>query len=233
MKVLGIETATSICGVAVVEEESLLAERWINEQHIHSERIVRFVDEVLSESRVQLSEVAGIAVSIGPGSFTGLRIGLSAAKGLCYASGKPLVAVPTLDALVHRVIDFCDDGKIVCAVLDAKRDEVYSAWYERRGQRMDKKSDYRVLRRGEFLKILGSKSSVLVTGEEAERSIERMRTLKLNDNDLRGISAAPRELGRPSAQAIAVLGLKLLRKGKKSDLAALEPMYLKEFLVKV
>ncbi len=92
MKVLGIETATGVCGVAVVEEEALLAERWSSEQHIHSERIVRSVQVVLSESHLELHEVDGIAVSIGPGSFTGLRIGLSAAKGLCYASGKPLVA---------------------------------------------------------------------------------------------------------------------------------------------
>ncbi|MFQ5799800.1 MAG: tRNA (adenosine(37)-N6)-threonylcarbamoyltransferase complex dimerization subunit type 1 TsaB, partial [Bacteroidota bacterium] len=178
MKVLGIETATGVCGVAVVEEEVLLAERWSSEQHIHSERIVRSVQVVLSESHLELREVDVIAVSIGPGSFTGLRIGLSAAKGLCYASGKPLVAVPTLDALAHRVVGLCEEGKIVCTVLDAKRDEVYSAWYERRGPRMERKSDYQVLHREEFLKRLRSMSSVMLTGEDAGRSIDRIKILK-------------------------------------------------------
>lgn len=233
MKVLGIETATGVCGVAVVEEEVLLAERWSSEQHIHSERIVRSVQVVLSESHLELREVDVIAVSIGPGSFTGLRIGLSAAKGLCYASGKPLVAVPTLDALAHRVVGLCEEGKIVCTVLDAKRDEVYSAWYERRGPRMERKSDYQVLHREEFLKRLRSMSSVMLTGEDAGRSIERMRSLKRSDEDWRGISAVPLELRSVSAQAVAALGLEMMREGKTFDLAELEPMYLKEFLVNV
>lgn len=226
MRVLGLETATSVCGAAIVEEEAVLAERWTHEQHVHSERIVRFVEEVLSESRLELRELDGVAVSIGPGSFTGLRIGLSVAKGLCYASERPLVVVPTLDALAHRLIDWCDEEKVVCAVLDAKRDEVYSAWYEKRGQRMEKKSSDCLSRREDFLRSLASKSSIVLTGEDAERLLEQL-------NRLGGIAIAPSELRRASARAVAALGLQLLREGKTADVSSVEPTYLKEFLVKL
>ena len=231
MRVLGIETATSICSVAVAQAQEVLAERWTGEQHVHSEKFIRLLMDVLAEVHLNLDDVDGIAVSVGPGSFTGLRIGLSAAKGLCHASGKPLIAVPTLDALVHRTIGVCHEGSVVCAVIDAKRDEVYSAWYEKRGQSMEKRSDYRVLLRDEFVKTLGSRSSVLVTGEDAERSLERLRVLRGGDGHLKGISVAPRELRRASAEPVALLGVSMLTKGSTSDLAGIEPMYLKEFLI--
>ncbi len=232
MKVLAIETATSICGVAIADENTVLSERWTSEQHIHSEKIVGFVEQALSESDLTLREVDGIAVSIGPGSFTGLRIGLSAAKGLCYASSKPLAAVPTLDAVAHRIVDHCDEGRTVCVVLDAKRDEVYCAWYEKRGQWMEKKSGYQVLGREAFLETLESKASVMLTGEDAERSVEHLKILKGENGVGREIVVAPRELSMASARSVASLGFKMLKEGRTSDLADLEPMYLKEFLIK-
>lgn len=99
MNLLGIETSTAACGVAVVSDGGMNVERSIVEAHIHSEKLLTLVRTVLGEAKIGLNEIDAVAVSIGPGSFTGLRIGLSSAKGLCYALEKPLLTVPTFDAI--------------------------------------------------------------------------------------------------------------------------------------
>lgn len=159
--ILAIETATDVCGVALVHRGMCIAQRVVGGKNIHSERLMVLVDEVLREACVEMSALDAVAVSIGPGSFTGLRIGLSAAKGLAYARSLPLVPVPTLDALAYEALRMeawnsdtcilssneaqcgcaettidlssarCGKGAtIVCAAIDAKRDEAYYAFYE-------------------------------------------------------------------------------------------------------
>src|SRR5712692_6734191 len=99
MIVLGIETATAVCGAAIVEDAGVRAEASIEAEHIHSEKLISLIDEALNRATIPFSSIDSVAVSIGPGSFTGLRIGLSVAKGLVYAGGKSLAAVSTLEAL--------------------------------------------------------------------------------------------------------------------------------------
>ena len=106
MKILGIETATSVCAAAIVDDGDVLTEQWIEAQHSHSEKLITLIDKCLQTVNCELKSLAGIAVSIGPGSFTGLRIGLSVAKGLSYASGVPLVSIPTLKALAWNAVTF-------------------------------------------------------------------------------------------------------------------------------
>ncbi len=132
MLVLGIETSTKQGGVALVGEAGLLSEYTLNVEVTHSERLLPAVDRVLQDAGLGLDAVGGIAVSAGPGSFTGLRIGLSTAKGLAYATGLPVVAVPTLEALAWTLPWVRWD---VCPVLDARKQEVYAAIfrYEREG----------------------------------------------------------------------------------------------------
>ncbi len=138
--IVSIETATEVCGVALVHKQSCIAQKSVAQKNIHSERLMVLVDEVLREAGVALSALDGIAVSIGPGSFTGLRIGLSVAKGLAYARSLPLAAVPTLDAIAYEALRIAvrarkESGavpaaQVVCAAIDAKRDEAYYAFYE-------------------------------------------------------------------------------------------------------
>ena len=103
MIVLGIETSTEVCAVGLANDDGAYAERALVESHIHSEKLLTLITEILEQQHTQLSELDAISVSIGPGSFTGLRIGLSTAKGLCFALGKPLVIVPTLEAMAMAV----------------------------------------------------------------------------------------------------------------------------------
>ena len=128
MRVLAIDTSTLLGGVAIMDDLSgLIAEVRLNVKSTHSERLMTSVDFILKQSGHQLSDMDFFAVAIGPGSFTGLRIGISTVKGFSYATGKPVVAVPTLEALA-RNFHFCRYP--VCTMLDARKKEVYVALFE-------------------------------------------------------------------------------------------------------
>jgi tRNA threonylcarbamoyladenosine biosynthesis protein TsaB len=126
MLVLGVETSTMQGGAALVGEGGLVSEYTLNVEATHSERLLPTIERVLRDSGVSLDSLSGIAVGLGPGSFTGLRIGLSTVKGLAYATGLPVVGVPTLEAMAWTV-PFV--GMQICAVLDARKQEVYAALF--------------------------------------------------------------------------------------------------------
>ncbi len=129
MTVLGIETSTSVCSVGLANEFNLIGEKSLKESHIHSEKILTLIKSVCNESKIDLSKIDGIAISIGPGSFTGLRIGLSTAKGLCYALGKQLLVVSTFKAIASSIFVSTNCKKtLIC--IDAKQGEYYIGQYE-------------------------------------------------------------------------------------------------------
>jgi tRNA threonylcarbamoyladenosine biosynthesis protein TsaB len=127
MKILSIETSTMLGGVAIIDETAgLVAETRLNVRTTHSERLMTAVHNALTQSEMELGDIDAFAVAGGPGSFTGLRIGLSTVKGLSYATGKPVVAIPTLDAFAWN---FPYSTLPLCLMLDARRSEVYAAVY--------------------------------------------------------------------------------------------------------
>jgi tRNA threonylcarbamoyladenosine biosynthesis protein TsaB len=130
MLVLGVETSTMQGGVALVGEDGLRSEYALNVAATHSERLLPAIDRMLRDAGVGLDALSGLAVSIGPGSFTGLRIGLSTVKGLAYATGLPVVGVASLEALACSVA-FAREQ--VCPVLDARKQEVYAALFRWEG----------------------------------------------------------------------------------------------------
>lgn len=145
MRILGIDTATPVASVALTENGKLVAEEIqdkagkssggeaVQPRGNHSEIVIPLIESVLTNARAEAADLSGIAVSIGPGSFTGLRIGLATAKGMAYGLGLPLVGVSTLYANAARVTDF--DGEI-CSLLDARKSEVYFALFRREGRQM-------------------------------------------------------------------------------------------------
>jgi len=126
---LALETATTTCGVAVLRDDQVVAQAHLHRPRIHSERLTPLVEDVLRHADVQAEALDGVAVSMGPGSYTGLRIGVSTAKGWALATNAALVGVPTLDAYAAQVCPFGTSGDVVCALLDARRDEVYAGAY--------------------------------------------------------------------------------------------------------
>ena len=142
MRVLGIETSGSLCGCAVVEDERLAGQKVSHLPGEHVEKLVQLIGDLLEEISVGIDGLDGVAVSLGPGSFTGLRIGLGTAKGICFGTGLPLAGVPTLDAMAETVCPW--DGYIV-PVRDARRGEIYMATFRSLGNSLERTSDYRGL----------------------------------------------------------------------------------------
>jgi tRNA threonylcarbamoyladenosine biosynthesis protein TsaB len=132
-----IETATPVCSVALVKDDRILANRESKEENIHSSLITVFIKEAFEEASLAMEQIDAVAVSKGPGSYTGLRIGVSVAKGLCYALDKPLMSMPTLLSMAYGARALLqDDGAnkqkaILCPMIDARRMEVYTALYDK------------------------------------------------------------------------------------------------------
>lgn len=126
MRVLGIDSATLVAGMAITDELRVIVEGFLQTRKTHSERLLPLIDIWLREAEISLNEIDGIAVTIGPGSFTGLRIGMATAKGLAQATGKAIIGVPTLDALA---LNLAGASGFICPILDARKAEVYTAIY--------------------------------------------------------------------------------------------------------
>ena len=126
MRILAMDSSGLVASVALVEEENLLAEYTMNLKKTHSETLLPMIDAMVGLTGIDLSEIDAIAISAGPGSFTGLRIGSATAKGLGFALGKPLISVPTLEGMAYH---FVESDKLICPMMDARRKQVYTAIY--------------------------------------------------------------------------------------------------------
>jgi tRNA threonylcarbamoyladenosine biosynthesis protein TsaB len=217
MYILGIETATKTGGVAIVSESGVLAEYTLNIEVTHSERLMSTVDRVLKDTGFTLANIDGYGVSIGPGSFTGLRIGLSTIKGLAFTTRKPVAAVPTLKALAWN-IPF--SRYPVCPLLDAKKKEVYTALFRHDGRNYIQEMPDAVISLAEIAgKITGD---ILFTGEGA-----RLFTADIQKIVGDRAHFAPLSSSVPSAASIAEIALMMLKGGQQTDPDSLIPMYIR------
>ncbi len=217
MFILGIETSTKTGSVAIVSDKGVVAQYSLNIEVTHSERLMSTIDRVLKDSGTGIGDIGGFAVSIGPGSFTGLRIGLATAKGLALATGKPIAAVSTLETLA-RNLPFA--AYPVCPLLDARKKEVYCAVY-----RLENEDPIRVMPETALpIRELAAKipGRTLFTGEASilyRGEIEK----QLGDRAL----FAPLSVVLPSAAILAEAGLSLIRNGRQTDPDILTPLYIR------
>lgn len=217
MLVLGIETATRTGGVAVVSDTGVLAEYTLNIEVTHSERLMATVDRVLSDTGITVRSIDGIAVSVGPGSFTGLRIGISTVKGLAFTTGLPVSAVPTLRALAWNLPRA---GQPICPLLDARKNEVYAAIFRYQDGALQQVMAESVVPLSEL--ALHIAEPTIFTGEGAvlfRQEIQRC----CGDRAL----FAPLSAIVPSAASVAEIGLLMLRSGDRTEPDALAPTYLR------
>lgn len=222
MNVLGIETATVVCGAAVVAGGRVLSDERIIQKNAHAERLMSLVEGSLTKAGMRGMSLDGIAVSIGPGSFTGLRIGLSVAKGLAYATRKPLIAVPTLAALTEHSVSAAGSFTHILAALDARRDEVYCQLFRiERGTPVPLWPE-RAARVGELVDELAG-MDVFVTGDGTTKLAEAARVKG------RHVTCASDEALHCSASAVALVGVRMLLQGLSADPADVQPLYVKEF----
>jgi tRNA threonylcarbamoyladenosine biosynthesis protein TsaB len=230
MTLLGIETATTVCAAAVVRDGMLLAEELVDERNVHAERLMGMIDATFRRSGTMLEEMDGIAVSIGPGSFTGLRIGLSVAKGLAYARGKPILPVPTLQGLAVKAADTpgsVSGVELVLPLLDARRGDVYCALYRLAGGDLVQVWEQRIMPL-EGVATAIPEGKVLVTGD-ARHAFERM--VRERYPERAGLlEVATVEVARCGATAIARVGTRMFNEVRGVDPGLLEPQYLRDFL---
>lgn len=233
MKILGIETATAVCSVAIVDTRGIPIERGIESKQMHSEKIILLVDECLAGGETDLRSLDGIAVSIGPGSFTGLRIGLSVAKGLAYSSGLPVCGIPTLLALARQGSRHYPpaDNCIIFPMIDARRDEVFCAVYRRHNGELEEL----VAPRAEILSalppLITSRGDVIVVGDGAGKFKEYCdKTAFYQSSSYIFPSGKPVKC---SAVPVAEIGAGRIEAGKNDAIDALEPLYVKEVFTTV
>jgi tRNA threonylcarbamoyladenosine biosynthesis protein TsaB len=217
MNILGIETSTTTGSVAVVSEDGVIAQYSLNIEVTHSERLMSTVDRVLKDTGLAIADMDGYAVSIGPGSFTGLRIGLAAVKGLAFVTGKPVAAVPTLQALAWN-LPYASYQ--VCPMLDARKNEVYAAMYRFEGTTLVRVMAEAVI----SLSLLSDRMSgkTLFTGEASHLFREEIVNL-FGDRAL----FAPVSAILPSAATVAEIGLEMIKSGKQADVDSVTPMYIR------
>ena len=223
--ILAIETGTDICSVALVRDGELVALRESDEERNHASTIAPFVDELLRECGVRPSDLEAIAVSKGPGSYTGLRIGVSFAKGLCYALQIPLLAIGSLASLVEvaredyeaGIVDVESwDKAVLCPMIDARRMEVYTQTFNSEGVA---KSDVaaKIIDESSFVEER-EQGALVIFGSGAKKCCEVLAGATFVDVV-------------PSARGMARLAEEAFVEGKTEDVAYFEPFYLKDFMV--
>ncbi len=223
MLILGIETSTMTGSVALMDEESLIAEYTLNLKETHTSRLMPAIDKALKDASLTIQDLDGIAVSLGPGSFTGLRIGIATAKGLTQGLNIPVVGIPTLDGLAFN-LSHCKD--LICPILDARKEEVYCALYKN-GKRLTK---HMVCKPVELLKKVKSKvESQKLKVVFLGNGIEVYRDLVKKKLGKKAVFA-PKARRLPNASSIAELGLTKLKRGKKSELLTLKVIYIRPSL---
>ncbi len=220
MKLLGLDSSGLVASVAVVEDGTLLAEYTVNYKKTHSQTLLPMLDAVVRMIELDLQEVDAIAVAAGPGSFTGLRIGSATAKGLGFALGKPLIGVPTLDALAYNL---WGSDRLVCPMMDARRGQVYTGIY-RFSQAVMHRLEGQMAIAAETLveKINAYRAPVLFLGD----GVPVCRAL-LEERLTVAHAYAPAHLNRQRAGAVAALGQIYWERGECETAADHKPIYLR------
>ncbi len=220
--ILGIETSTDICSVALFRDDEVVALREGGGSE-HARMLAPYIDEILREVGIPASALDAVAVSAGPGSYTGLRIGVSTAKGLCYSLGIPLIAVGSLESLACQVAGRFSESALLCPMIDARRMEVYTQLFDYNARPLDK-VEAKVIDAGLSVSDFGSHSvehqnhgEFVIFGSGAEKCIQILPWAEYIE-----VKASARGLVRGAMEAFAAHNF--------VDTAYFEPLYLKDFV---
>ena len=223
MNILLIETATQSCSVVLATDGKVVARRESDTPNAHSTCLSVFIDEVLKENHLTPHDLNAVCVSAGPGSYTGLRIGVSTAKGFCYALGRPLLSVPTLLSMAVLYYRQHPDYKgLVCPMIEARRMECYTMMVGREKWKVERDTQADVIEKGCFDEWL-DRGEVIFVGDGAEKT-----------RDILGVhpNAKYDKDFHLSAEGMIELAEAKLREGNTENVAYFEPFYLKDFVAK-
>ena len=217
--ILSIDTSTKVCSVALHQNGKLLAVNELYTEKSHSGMLTTLCENVVKYAGFSLNAVDAFAVAKGPGSYTGLRIGVSTAKGFCFALDKPLIAVNTLEAMAFQVKDFYDETHLLCPMIDARRMEVY---YQVLDNQMNiiSETEAKIIDELSFSEILNEKQ-LLFFGDGAAKcqaEITHKNAVFLHTEI------------HPSAKTVGILATKSFEKSLFVNVVTFEPFYLKDFV---
>lgn len=218
--ILSIETSTGPCSVALHDNQNLIAAAEVHKEYSNASKLAPLVKQVARFADVKMSQIDAVAVSSGPGSYTGLRIGTSLAKGICYALDIPLLSVPTLQVMAYRVSQMNIADAFLCPMIDARRMEVYSQIFDRNMEEQEPVQPI-IIEEGAFESYLDTKP-VIFFGNGAMKCSQII--VHKNATFLPGID--------PSAASLGEIAYKKFLAGDVENLFEFVPHYLKEFFVK-
>ncbi|MDP1803281.1 MAG: tRNA (adenosine(37)-N6)-threonylcarbamoyltransferase complex dimerization subunit type 1 TsaB [Bacteroidota bacterium] len=218
--ILNIETSTTVCSVSLSKNGELISFKEINDGFTHAENLHVFIEEVLKTATVSIKELNAVAISKGPGSYTGLRIGVSAAKGLAFSLNIPLIALDTLQIMTNSALIKNESNAVYCPMIDARRMEIYTAVYDK---------DLKQLKETEALIVdensiqpFSEFEKIYFFGDGMQKCKEVLSTIK---------SANFIDAILPSAKNMCDLSYKKYLEKQFEDVAYFEPFYLKDFLI--
>lgn len=216
--ILCIESATTNCSVAIAKDGEVVAlVENATENYSHAEQLHTYIDQALEQAAVSKNNLHAIAVSKGPGSYTGLRIGVSAAKGMCYGLDIPLISIPTLESLAHQV----KTPTLIIPLIDARRMEVYAAVYDTHKKNI-KDTFAEILTEQSFMEYISEFKTTFIGN-----GVTKFKSLIENKTNVLFIEDA-----LPSAKEMTTLAEYKYKKNDIEDVAYFEPYYLKDFLIK-
>jgi tRNA threonylcarbamoyladenosine biosynthesis protein TsaB len=225
-KILCLDTATSICSVSLSEAGRLISLKESSDKNLHASRLTIFIEEVLKTASLSMNELDAVAVSMGPGSYTGLRIGVASAKGLCFALDKPLIAIPTLQAMalgmreMARQTERDGAGQLgLCPMIDARRMEVFCAIFDQE-LNITRATTAEIINTGSFAEFMQDKL-LFFAGDGAEKCKSVLAENK-NAVFINGF--------HHSSLFMIPLAEEKLKRGEFENLACFEPFYLKDFI---
>lgn len=220
MRVLALDSSGLVASVALVEEDNLIAEYTMHYKKTHSQTLLPMLDEVSKMLELDLKTIDAVAIASGPGSFTGLRIGSATAKGLGMALDKPIVEVPTVEALAYNV---CYTDKIICPIMDARRNQVYTGIYRWENNQFIVVEEQMAIGIDELLdKLQVYEQDVLFMGDGVPVFCE-----VINEKLSKRAFYAPAHLMRQRAGAVGARGLEYLKIGKQVSATEHKPDYLR------
>lgn len=222
MRVLAIDSSGLTATVAIVEDDTTIAEFTINYKKTHSQTLLPMIDEMVKMVEADLNTIDAIAVAGGPGSFTGLRIGSATAKGLGLALGKPLIHIPTADAMAYSIYG-CED--IICPIMDARRNQVYTGIYQMDGDKLQVLEAQMAVEIDELAKKLCTYGKpVIFLGDGVPVHKDRLEKELMTNYD---IAFAPAHMNQQRAAAVGMLGIQYYKEGKTETAMEHKPDYLR------
>jgi tRNA threonylcarbamoyladenosine biosynthesis protein TsaB len=218
--IVSLETSVKVCSAAIHDSGQLVASSEVHIEYSHASKLAVLVHEVSRSANIQLSQLSAVAVTSGPGSYTGLRIGTSTAKGMCFSLDIPLISVGTLDLLAYQMSHRNSQKVYLCPMLDARRMEVYCQVFNPSLETIQS-TEAKVIDESSFQEVL-DKNQVIFFGDGAMKCKEKIT--HQNAHFVEGVY--------PSASHLGSMAFQKFAKGQFEDLLNFEPHYLKEFMIK-